>query len=96
MRSKFTEAERLDIGRRIYEKYMNREEAAVVYGINPYTARDYLRMYKATLARSQCDAQLVRPVAEDTAVCMDLTVRENRSRWNPVPPANKAEEELKC
>lgn len=50
MNNKFTKNERLEIGRKIFEKELNREEAAVKYDINPYTARDYLRLYKATLS----------------------------------------------
>lgn len=43
-----TKEERLAIGRRICKKELNLEQAAVAYGISPYTARSYYRLYKAT------------------------------------------------
>ena len=46
---KYTQSQRLAIGQEIYEKKLNKEAAAVKYGINVYTARDYLRMYKASI-----------------------------------------------
>jgi transposase len=45
---KYTKEERLDIGRRIYQGEMTMATAATTYGINIYTARDYLRLYKAS------------------------------------------------
>lgn len=51
---KYTLEERLAIGREIYEKRLNREEAAVKYGVSPYTARDYLRLYKAAIVKYGC------------------------------------------
>jgi transposase len=46
---KYSTEERLEIGRKIYEGEINRSEAAAIYGINVYTARDYMRMYKTSL-----------------------------------------------
>ncbi|MDO5044676.1 MAG: hypothetical protein Q4E22_05225 [Coriobacteriia bacterium] len=46
---KYTKEERLLIGRRIYEGEMTTAEAAEHYNINFYTARDYLRTYKASI-----------------------------------------------
>ena len=43
---KYTEEERLDIGRRIYEGEMSKYEAAEKYGIHYVTARDYMRLYR--------------------------------------------------
>ena len=43
---KYTQEERLDIGRRIYEDEMTRYQAAEVYGISDQTARDYMRLYR--------------------------------------------------
>ena len=45
--SKYLLTQRLAIGQEIFEKKINKETAAVKYGINVYTARDYLRLYKA-------------------------------------------------
>ena len=41
---KYTQEERLDIGRRIYEGEMTHYQAAEVYGISDQTARDYITM----------------------------------------------------
>ncbi len=49
MKSKYTKDERLAIGRRIYEGEINKQMAAMEYEINIYTARDYLRLYKASI-----------------------------------------------
>jgi len=43
---RYTEEERLDIGRRIYEGEISRYKAAEIYGICEYTARDYMRLYR--------------------------------------------------
>ncbi|WP_415945321.1 hypothetical protein, partial [Selenomonas montiformis] len=43
---KYTEEQRLDIGRRIYDGEISRYEAAEEYGINEQTARNYMRMYR--------------------------------------------------
>ena len=45
---KYTREERLEIGRRIYQGEMTLATAATEYNINLYTARDYLRLYKAS------------------------------------------------
>lgn len=45
---KYSKEERLDIGRRIYQGEMTLATAATKYDINIYTARDYLRLYKAS------------------------------------------------
>lgn len=46
---KYTQAQRLLIGKQIYEKELNLASAAVKYDISMYTARDYYRLYKANL-----------------------------------------------
>lgn len=46
---KYTKDERLVIGQRIYEGKLTKEAAAAEYDINVYTARDYLREYKASI-----------------------------------------------
>ena len=45
---KYTKAERLDIGRRIYEGEIGRYQAAIEYGIHEHTARTYMRLYRDT------------------------------------------------
>ena len=45
---KYTKAERLDIGRRIYDGEISRYEAAEQYDIDPNTARNYMRLYRDT------------------------------------------------
>lgn len=61
---KYTKSERLVIGRRIYEGKLTREAAAETYGINVYTARDYLRQYKASIGASvpKPDPQKSKPI----------------------------------
>lgn len=49
MKSKFTAEERMKIGKMIYDRDLTLPMAAAKYGINMYTARDYLRMYKASI-----------------------------------------------
>lgn len=45
---KFTEEQRLDIGRRIYHGEISTHRAAEKYGIGYYTAREYMRAYRDT------------------------------------------------
>lgn len=46
---KYTKDERLDIGRRIYQGEITLAAAATHYEIDYYTARAYLRLYKASI-----------------------------------------------
>lgn len=43
---KYTKEEKLDIGRQIYNDEITRYEAAELYQINDFTARDYMRQYR--------------------------------------------------
>lgn len=43
---KYTKEERLDIGRRIYEREITKYQAAEIYDINESTARSYMRLYR--------------------------------------------------
>ena len=45
---RYTKEERLGIGRRIYIGEINSYEASKTYGVNVYTARDYMRLYRDT------------------------------------------------
>lgn len=54
---KYTLIERLNIGRRIYLGELTLATAAYAYDINMYTARDYLRMYKASAQITTYDGQ---------------------------------------
>lgn len=54
---KYDKPERLAIGRRIYEGKLTKEAAAKLYDINVYTARDYLRQYKASINDSHPQRQ---------------------------------------
>ena len=47
MSAKFSQRERLLIGKRIYDKEMSISVAALRFCINFYTARDYYRLYKS-------------------------------------------------
>lgn len=44
---KYTAKERLDIGRRVHERELTRQAAAIEYKISLYTVRDYVSMYRA-------------------------------------------------
>lgn len=46
---KYTQEERMDIGRRIYDGELSRRIAAEIYGINKHTAKRYLWLYRDTL-----------------------------------------------
>lgn len=62
---KYTREERLVIGRRIYEGNITTAAAAETYNINFYTARDYLREYKASIKASvpqRPDPEKAKPV----------------------------------
>lgn len=43
---KYTKKEKMEIGRRIYNDELTRNQAAEEYDIGEYTARDYMRMYR--------------------------------------------------
>lgn len=43
---KYTKEEKMEIGRRIYNDELTRNQAAEEYDIGEYTARDYMRMYR--------------------------------------------------
>ena len=43
---RYTKEERLEIGRRIYVGELSSYEASQAYGVNVYTARDYMRLYR--------------------------------------------------
>ena len=55
---KYSKEERLAIGRRIFEKEINRSQAALEYDIDIYTARDYMRLYKASLKMEEGAGQM--------------------------------------
>ena len=46
---KYTVEERMKIGKEIYDHVYSVVSAAFVYGISEYTARGYLRFYKASI-----------------------------------------------
>lgn len=43
---KYTEEERLDIGRRVYNREFTYSTAAVEFGLHPSTVRDYVTYYR--------------------------------------------------
>lgn len=48
-KSKYNSEKRMEIGRRIADHELSAYEAAVEYDISVYTARDYMRLYKASV-----------------------------------------------
>ncbi len=78
---KYTKEERLDIGRRIYQGEMTLATAATRYGINLYTARDYLRLYKASEHISIPNSHRSGGSQDDTLVSNpDMSQYEQMSR----------------
>ncbi len=73
---KYTPAERLAIGERIYENELNRYQAAIEYGISEQTARNYMRMYRhahGLLPKNRCgviirDEEVPEPIKPDTTL----------------------------
>ena len=73
---KYTPAERLAIGKRIYENELNRYQAAIEYGISEQTARNYMRMYRnahGLLPKNRCggiirDEEVPEPIKLDPAL----------------------------
>lgn len=55
---KYSKVERLEIGKRIYERKLNCYEAGEKYNISPWTARDYYRLYKAFLKELRNEKKL--------------------------------------
>ena len=58
---RYPKEERLRIGKEIYDRKLTKFLAAEKYEINPYTARDYLREYKASISIIESD----RPTYKD-------------------------------
>lgn len=56
---KYLKEERLEIGKRIYERKLNCYEAGEKYNISPWTARDYYRLYKAFLKEFSDEKKLL-------------------------------------
>ena len=46
---KYSTEERLAIGQKIYEHELNKESAALLYGISAESARNYYRQYKTLI-----------------------------------------------
>ncbi len=67
---KYTKAERLDIGRRIYEGEIGRYQAAIEYGIHEHTARTYMRLYRDThkLPAKHTNAPIRKPRLAETEI----------------------------
>lgn len=55
---KYTKEERLAIGRRIYEGNITTAVAAETYNVNFYTARNYLREYKAFIKVNELQSKI--------------------------------------
>ena len=81
---KYTKEQRLDIGRRIYEGEIDRYQAAEEYGINDYTARDYMRLYRDTYQlphiRGTCGNSKVVPNASNITNKADLQEYQDMSK----------------
>ena len=91
---KYTKEQRLDIGRRIYEGEIDRYQAAEEYGINDYTARDYMRLYRDTYQlphiRGTCGNSKVVPNALNTTNQPDLQEYQDMSKEELIQALIKA------
>lgn len=56
---KYSKEERLEIGKRIYERKLNCYVAGEKYNISPWTAREYYRLYKAFLKELSDEKKLL-------------------------------------
>ena len=80
---KYTPKERMDIGRRIYERELTCQSAAEVYGIQKHTAKRYLWMYRDTKGlppKTGRTEGLKIASAAASALSGDITEYENMSR----------------
>lgn len=78
---KYKKEERLEIGRRIYQGEITLATAATEYDINLYTARDYLRLYKASENVSIPQGFRTGGCQDDTLVAKpDVTQYERMSK----------------
>lgn len=77
---RYTKDERLEIGRRIYVGELTSYEVGRTYGVNVYTARDYMRLYRDTYRL---------PPKQKTSGCYTAAMRNIASLSDgesPVPP----------
>ena len=80
---KYTPEERMDIGRRIYERELTCRTAAEAYGIHKHTAKRYLWMYrdaKGLPPKTGRPEGLKIASAAASALSGDITEYENMSR----------------
>ncbi len=80
---KYTPEERMDIGRRVYEREMTCQAAAEVFGIHKHTAKRYLWMYRDTKGlppKTGRPEGLQIAGAAASTLSGDITEYENMSR----------------
>ena len=80
---KYTPEERMDIGRRVYEREMTCQAAAEVFGIHKHTAKRYLWMYRDTKGlppKTGRPEGLKITSAAASELSGDITEYENMSR----------------
>ncbi len=75
---KYTKEERLEIGRQIFARELNVAGAAVKYNINQYTARDYLRLYKAINNKSKSSQTKGKENAAASGISMERYSKMSR------------------
>lgn len=94
---KYTKEERLDIGRRIYDGELTPYEAADLYGINYYTARDYMRSYKEInkLPRKRKMNSQMTPLSKEPVGLEDLESMTKEELIREVVKARIQEARLK-
>ena len=95
----YTQEERLDIGRRIYNNEITRYEATEEYGISDQTARTYMRLYRAANhlppKNRNRNAHIPTPTATVTADMETLASMTKEELIEEVIKARIAEARLK-
>lgn len=73
---KYRKAERLEIGKKIGQGSLTVAQAAALYGISFYTAREYYRNYKAAADASEADGASVQAVKQSVRGRYDSMTKE--------------------
>ena len=94
---KYTRQERLEIGRKIFEGDFSVHEAAEIYGVNFYTARGYLRTYKAAEGLREEEGQQPeeQPESAPTSYKAYLKSLSRKELEDELMKMKKREEKLK-
>ena len=95
---KYTKQKRSDIGRAIYNQELTTHQAAEKYQINYYTARDYLRQYKAKndLQPQECSGESQERKKNKPQRAKDFEELKSLTRDELIDEVIKARVEAEC